>query len=188
MSILINLYFEFLKIGAFTIGGGLASLGLIEQSIVMKLKWISSADFLNLLTISEMTPGPIAINAATFIGVQIYGVLGGVVATLGAITPSFVISLIMSFIIKKHGNTNLLKNIFTYLKMAIIGVIGAVAVNIGLQVLGITLNSLHLSNINFGAMLIVIILVVIKRIKPKISPISLILFGGLINLVLVVMG
>ena len=84
------------KIGLFTFGGGYAMIAIIEREIIERKKWIEHEDFLDLIAIAESTPGPLAINSATFVGFKISGVLGSVFATLGVIIPSFTIIFIIS--------------------------------------------------------------------------------------------
>ena len=95
--IYLTLYLEFFKIGLFSVGGGLATLPFLQE-LVYKYGWITSEELLNMIAISESTPGPIGINTATFVGNTTAGVLGGVVATLGIITPSIIISNNSSFL------------------------------------------------------------------------------------------
>lgn len=89
------LFYEFFKIGIFSFGGGLVMLPLM-QDIIFKYSWLSNQEFLDIIAISQVTPGPIAINAATFIGYKVGGILGGVVATLASALPSFIIILIVA--------------------------------------------------------------------------------------------
>ena len=95
-KMLVNLFFTMLKIGAFTFGGGYAMIALLENEFVEKKKWLDKDEFLNIAAIAESTPGPIAINSATYIGYKNAGVLGSVSATLGVCIPSFVIIYIIS--------------------------------------------------------------------------------------------
>ena len=88
---LLSVFFSFLKIGAFTFGGGYAMIALLENEFVQKKKWIDKDEFLDMAAIAESTPGPIAINSATYIGYRIAGVLGSTVATIAVVIPSFVI-------------------------------------------------------------------------------------------------
>ena len=94
--ILLELFLTFLKIGAFTFGGGYAMLPLIQREIVEKRKWITNDDILEVVAIAESTPGPIAVNSATFVGYRTGGFSGALLATLGVVLPSFVIILIVA--------------------------------------------------------------------------------------------
>jgi len=92
----LNLFFTMLKIGLFTFGGGLAMLSLLENEFVSKKKWLESEEFMDMVAIAESTPGPIAINSATYIGYKAGKVLGAVVSTIGVCIPSFVIIYVIS--------------------------------------------------------------------------------------------
>ncbi len=95
-----QVFFTFFRIGAFTFGGGYAMIPLIQKETVEKHKWVTDDDILELIAIAESPPGPIAINSATFVGYRAAGVLGSVVATLGVVLPSFVIILLLSFLLQ----------------------------------------------------------------------------------------
>ncbi len=94
-----QVFLSFLKIGGFTFGGGYAMIPLIQKEAVEKRKWVTDEDILDIITIAESTPGPIAINSATFVGYKAAGVLGSAFATLGVVLPSFVIILLISFVL-----------------------------------------------------------------------------------------
>ena len=95
-----QVFFTFFRIGAFTFGGGYAMIPLIQKETVEKHQWVTDDDILEIIAIAESTPGPIAINSATFVGYQAAGVLGSVAATLGVVLPSFVIILLLSFLLQ----------------------------------------------------------------------------------------
>ena len=101
MNIYLKLFVSFLKIGAFSFGGGVAMLPLIMRETVFKNKWIEEGELLDIVAIAESTPGPIAINAATFIGHRTAGLRGAVCATLGVVLPSFVIIYAISFVLRQ---------------------------------------------------------------------------------------
>jgi len=95
-KLIISLLFSMMKIGLFTVGGGFAMLSLLENEFVEKKKWLEKEEFLDLIVIAESTPGPIAVNAATYIGYKLSGVTASVAATLGVCLPSFVILFVIS--------------------------------------------------------------------------------------------
>lgn len=101
MEILIKLFWAFLKIGTFSFGGGYAMLPFIQKEVVESNGWISMSEFTDIIGISQMTPGPVAINSATFVGYKIDGVLGSIFATLGVVTTSFILVTIISKILNK---------------------------------------------------------------------------------------
>ena len=97
MSIYIELFLSFLQVGMFSIGGGYAAMPLIQSQAVDTYGWLTLREFTDLITIAEMTPGPIAVNSATFVGIRMAGLSGALSATLGCILPSLVIGSIMSW-------------------------------------------------------------------------------------------
>ena len=97
----LTLFATFFKIGAFTFGGGYAMIPLIQREIVETHKWLDEDDILSVIAISESTPGPIAINMATFVGYKTAGVLGSVMATLGVVLPSFIVILLVSGLLRE---------------------------------------------------------------------------------------
>ena len=93
--IYLQLFLSFLQVGLFSVGGGYAAIPLIQSQVVTTHSWLTTAEFIDLTTIAEMTPGPIAINAATFVGIRVAGLPGAIIATLGSITPAlFLVSLL----------------------------------------------------------------------------------------------
>ena len=131
--IFLTLFLTFLKIGAFTFGGGYAMIPLIQEQVLAK-GWVSEEELLNFIAVSESTPGPFAINIATYIGTKTGGVLGAVCATLGVVVPSFVIILIVAKFFEKFKNSAIVKGCMTGLKPAVIGLIGSAAVSTALTV------------------------------------------------------
>lgn len=98
---LFNLFITLFKIGLFTFGGGYAMIAVLQRELVERKKWIEQEEFLDLIAIAESTPGPIAINSATYIGYKVAGVLGSVFATLGMVLPSFIIIYLISLVFDK---------------------------------------------------------------------------------------
>lgn len=124
----IKLFISFLKIGAFSFGGGYAMLPLIQEEIITKNGWLSLKEFIDVLAISQMTPGPIAINSATFLGYKIGGILGAVVSTLAVVTPSLVIILLIAHFLKKFKESKYINCFFKGLRPVIIGLIASAAI------------------------------------------------------------
>lgn len=119
MRILFDLFITFVKIGLFTFGGGYAMLSVIEDNCVEKKKWITHDDMMNVTVIAESTPGPIAINCATFIGYRQAGILGSIAATVGIVFPSFVVILIISGFLDNFLEIEIVKNAFRGIKCAV---------------------------------------------------------------------
>lgn len=109
MELLIKLYLAFLKIGTFSFGGGYAMLPFIQKEIVEKNNWISMSEFTDIIGISQMTPGPVAINSATFVGYKINGVIGSVIATLGVVTTSFILVTVINKLLDKFKESKVIK-------------------------------------------------------------------------------
>ena len=104
MTTYIELFFAFLKIGAFSFGGGYAAMPLIQAQVIDRYGWLSTKDFTDLVTISQMTPGPIAVNAASFVGNLVGGIPGAVFATLGVILPSCIFVTVLAYLYNKYRN------------------------------------------------------------------------------------
>lgn len=97
MILLLELYLTFFKIGALAFGGGYATIPLIERYVVNENSWLAMEEFLDLISISQMTPGPIAVNSATFVGQKVGGLVGSIVATLGVVTPQFILMMFLGY-------------------------------------------------------------------------------------------
>ncbi len=123
MKILLELFFSFFKIGMFSFGGGYAMLPLIEREIVHNKHWINYKSFIDIIGISQMTPGPIAINSATFVGYNVAGFKGSLMATLGVITFSFILVTVATHFIIKFKESNALKSALMGMRPALIGLI-----------------------------------------------------------------
>ena len=119
MRTIFDLLFTFMKIGFFTFGGGYAMLSVIEDNCVEKKKWITHDDMMNVTVIAESTPGPIAINCATFIGYRQAGILGSIAATVGIVLPSFAVILIISGFLDNFLEIEIVKNAFRGIKCAV---------------------------------------------------------------------
>ena len=118
-----QLFITFLKIGAFTFGGGYAMIPLIQREVVDNKGWITDSDILEIIAIAESTPGPIAINTATFVGFRICGFFGALLATLGVVLPSFVIIFCISFVLREFQSAKLVQNAFYGIRIAVLALI-----------------------------------------------------------------
>ena len=124
MMLLLRLYYEFFKTGLFAVGGGLATLPFLYD-ISDRLGWFTHQDLSNLIAISESTPGPIGINAATYVGYLTAGPLGAVIATLGLITPSIIIIIVIAQMLERFRSNPLVDKVFYGLRPASTGLIAA---------------------------------------------------------------
>ena len=134
MTMLIQLFLSFLQVGMFSVGGGYAAIPLIRDQVVVGHEWLTMSEFTDLVTIAEMTPGPIAINAATFVGIRIAGPLGSIIAVLGCITPSLVIVSILAWVYYKYKNVSALQNVLASLRPAVVALIAGAGLSILKQV------------------------------------------------------
>ena len=173
---LLNLFWTFFKIGLFTFGGGYAMVAVIEREIVEKRKYIGQEEFLDLIAIAESTPGPIAVNSATYIGYKLGGVLGSFFATLGVVLPSFLIVFIISFFYEKF----LALEYVSYAFKGIQACVAFLIISAGIKMLkGLKKNLFNV--IMFISTLV--LMLVIKIFDLPISSIYLILVGGLIGVI-----
>ena len=130
MNILLDLFTTFFKIGAFSFGGGYAMLPLIEEEVIHSHNWITSTEFIDIIAISEMTPGPIAINSATFLGYRVGGILGSAVATLGVVLPSFIVMSIIFHFIARFKNSKYVGWAFNGIRPVVLGLIASAAFSV----------------------------------------------------------
>jgi chromate transporter len=119
MNLLLELFLTFAKIGLFTFGGGYAMISMIENACVENKNWISHDDMMNITVIAESTPGPIAINCATFVGYKQKGLIGAVAATLGIVMPSFVIIYLIALLLDNFLEITIIANAFKGIKLAV---------------------------------------------------------------------
>ena len=186
--IYLYLFLEFFKVGLFTFGGGYAMIPLIKE-VVTKYNWMDEAHFLDMIGLSEMTPGPIAINMATFIGNEQGGFLGSLLATLGVILPAFLIMLLISILLKKFMKNKYVQSALGGIKFVAIALICASAITILCDVLfPISLSngvfSVAPSLISIKIFVLVIAAYFLYKIvfKRKASPIMVIILSIVIGL------
>ncbi len=127
---LLELFLTFLKIGAFTFGGGYAMLPLITAEVEAH-GWMDEQALVNFIAVSESTPGPFAVNIATYVGMEVRGIPGATCATLGVILPSFAVILIIAKCYQKFQNSRIVKGCMSGLKPAVVGLIGASVLSVG---------------------------------------------------------
>ena len=120
---LLELFMTFLKIGAFTFGGGYAMIPLIQKEVVDQKHWIQDSDVLDIIAIAESTPGPIAINSATFVGYRVGGLKGAVCATLGVILPSFLIIFLIAQVLQAFSHLKVVQYAFFGVRAGVLALI-----------------------------------------------------------------
>ena len=128
--IYLKLFFSFIQVGLFSIGGGYAAMPLIRSQIVEQRGWLTMAEFMNLITIAEMTPGPITVNAATFTGIRIAGIGGAIAATLGCIFPSLILVSMLAFLYYRCQKFSIIQNMLASLRPAVIALISSAGLSI----------------------------------------------------------
>ena len=184
--IYLQLFLSFLQIGALSFGGGYASMPLIEAQIVTSHGWLTMTEFSDLVTIAEMTPGPIAVNAATFVGTKIGGVVGALVATAGCILPACILVTLIAKLYLKYRNLSVLQSVLGSLRPAVVAMIASAGITIlmnafwgGRRVI--------LSGTNWVMVAIFAGSFLLLR-KTKLSPIAVMVLAGLVNLAVTVAG
>lgn len=182
--IYLQLLVSFFQIGLFSFGGGYAALPLIQQQIIEVRGWMTPQQFVDVLTISEMTPGPIAINAATFVGNQVAGVSGGIVATVGVTLPSLIIVLTLAHFYFKYQNIRMVQGVIQGLRPAVVALIASAGMTIFLTALfGQGSFPIDISNINWISVVLFSIGVFLLR-KSRFGPIQVILLSGLAGVII----
>ena len=182
MSIYLELFLTFLSIGAFTFGGGYAMLPLIQKA-VLDNNWLTEEAIVNFIAVSESTPGPFAINIATYVGMETAGFLGAVCATLGVVVPSFVIILIVARVYKQFQESKIVKGCMSGLRPTVIGLIGGAVLTIGKTVF--FPNGFALSGIDpysFIVSLVICLVGVFLIFKKKVHPILLIVVSAVLGI------
>lgn len=197
MMTYLTLYWEFFKTGLFAIGGGMATLPFLK-AIGESTGWYTYTDLMNMLAISESTPGPIGINMATYVGFTAGGPLGAVVATIGEITPSIVVILIVAAILKSFRDNRYVERVFYGLRPASTGLIGAACAAVAFEVLtainvqsvdGALLNRFYLESGSLlrwpQLMLAGLLLVLTNIVKPtkNLHPIVFIVLSAVVGVV-----
>ena len=179
---LIKLFISFLKIGLFSFGGGYAALPLIQQEVVTQNGWLGVSEFNDLITISQMTPGPIALNSATFVGQRVAGFPGSLAATIGCILPSAIIVGALSYFYKKYKDLDLMTEVLKFLRPAIVVMILIAGIDI-LKTALFDVNPVAMANLDFKMLGIFIIVFIIMQ-KKNYDPIKLMLASGALYLIL----
>jgi chromate transporter len=181
--IYLELFLSFLQIGAFSFGGGFAAMPLIKNQVVDIHSWLTLEQFTDLVTIAEMTPGPIAINSATFIGTQIAGLLGAFVATAGCILPSCFFVTTLAYVYLKYRRLSMLQGILASLRPAVVAMIANAGLTIIISAFFISGTiDFASNNVSLRAIIYFLIAVLLLRIR-KMNPIIVMLLTGAFEVV-----
>jgi len=178
--IYLQLFFSFLQIGMFSFGGGYAAMPLIQEQVVTIHQWLSMAEFTDLITISQMTPGPIAINAATFVGTKIAGTCGALAATLGCILPSCIIVTCIARLYLKYRNLAILQGILNSLRPAVVALIASAGISILITAFWGNQATIRFAETNWILAAIFVICVVLLQ-KFKLNPIWVMILAGVLK-------
>lgn len=183
--IYLELFFEFFKIGLFSFGGGLATIPFLNALADARPSWLTREAIIDMLAVSESTPGPIGVNIATYVGFDLCGVLGGLVATLGLITPSVICILLIVRILDRFRDSTAVQNAFVGIRPAAVGLIGCAAVEV-LRECFINLSAWGTGSVAqlfdwWGLLLFGVLLFLSNKIKAH--PVLFIAIGGLIGII-----
>ena len=181
MMIYIDLFWSFFQIGLFSIGGGYAAMPLIQHQVVDLHSWLTITQFTDIITISEMTPGPIAINTATFVGIQIAGIQGAIVATIGCVLPSCIIVLTLAYLYYRFRGFDLVKGILASIRPAVIAMIASAGISLLIMALyGERFLPNNIFSFDIIALIIFLMAIAVLRIwKP--NPILVMIGSGLLG-------
>ena len=177
MKILFELFYIFARIGLFTFGGGYAMISIIEDICVERKKWISQEEMMNMTVIAESTPGPIAINCATYVGYKLAGLLGATVATFGMVLPSFVVIFIVSKFLDNFLEIKVIANAFLGIKIAV----GILIFDAAITMIKKMKKKLFSSIIMISAFLV---MTVVNIFSWNFSSINLMLIAGVLSLII----
>lgn len=182
-----DLFFCFLKIGTFSFGGGYAALPLIQGQVVGHYQWLSMQEFTDLVTISQMTPGSIAVNAATFVGIRLADFPGALIATAGCVLPACIIVTLVARMYLKYRDMTLLHGIFDVLRPAVIALIAASGVDILMSAFWSHQAVAGLANISWS-MVGLFVLCLFILLKFRVNAIAVMLMAGVIKVGLSLLG
>ncbi len=177
MSLLLQLFVSFFQIGLFSIGGGYAAMPLIREQVVELHGWLTAVEFSDLVTIAEMTPGPIAINSATFVGMRVAGIPGVLIATLGNVLPSIIIMLILARLYERYSEQSLLKRVLEGVRPVVVAAIFTA----GLGLLQLAVGSFGSPDL-FASILFVLSFIALNSQRIKVGPIALLAVGALVGI------
>ncbi len=180
--ILWELFYTFFTIGLFTVGGGYAMLPLIQERVLQN-GWLEASQIIDFIAVSESTPGPFAINIATYVGLETGGFLGAVCATLGVVLPSFIIILLVARVYEKFKTSRIVAGCMTGLRPVVIGLIGSAVLSMALEIFfasGISLGTV--TDYWFIVSLVIFALMAVLVFAKKTHPIVIILLSAALGI------
>ena len=185
--IYLQLFWSFFQIGLFSFGGGYAAMPLIQEQVVTSHGWMSMAEFTDLITISQMTPGPIAINSATFVGMKIAGMPGAAVATAGCILPSCVIVTLLARLYLKYRSMSMMQGILISLRPAVVAMVASAGISILITAFWGSEAAVRLAGTKWSMVGIFAACVVLLK-KFDWNPIAVMVLAGVIRVILALPG
>ena len=180
MNLYLQLFISFLQIGALSFGGGYAAMPLIQQQVVTLHGWLSLSEFTDLITISQMTPGPIAIISATFVGTRVGGFWGALCATTGCVLPSCLLVSLLAWAYLKYGHLSIIQDVLSSLRPAVIAMIASAGFSILISILwpqGLSSLAALAQNVNLRGFLIFLGALVLL-IRLRMNPILVMVLSG----------
>lgn len=185
--IYLELFWSFVQVGLFCVGGGYASMPLIQAQVIDVHGWLSMSEFIDIFTISQMTPGPIGINAATFVGMKVAGFLGAIVATFGFVTPSFILGIILAKLFFKYGNIGVIKGILNGLRPAVVALICSAGMSfIFLALFNTEKMPINVADIDYLGLFVLIVAFI--AVRKKVGIIKILAGSGVLGLILGLIG
>ena len=182
-----ELFWSFVKVGAFCVGGGYASMPLIQAQVIEEHGWLTMQQFIDIFTISQMTPGPIGINAATFVGTKVAGVPGAICATVGFVFPSVIIVLLLAHLFFKYGDIGTVRGVLNGLRPAVVALICSAGLSFVFLALWNT-ETLPKDFTKVDLIGVIVLPVSVWCIRHKMSVIKLLCMSGVLGLLLGVIG
>ena len=178
--IYIQLFFSFLQVGLFSFGGGYAAMPLIQGQVVTMHQWLSMSEFTDLITISQMTPGPIAVNSATFVGIKVAGLPGAIAATAGCILPSCILVTVIAKLYLKYRNMELLRGVLGSLRPAVVAMIASAGITILITAFWGNRDLIALAGTKWSLVVIFVVCMILLR-KVKMNPIWVMVLAGVMK-------
>ena len=190
MKILFDLFFSFCRVGGLTFGGGYAMLSMIQGEVVTAHHWISAGEFTDIVAVSQMTPGPIGINSATYVGYTaivnagyspIWGILGSITATFAVVLPSFILMIAISRFFLKYQKYPMVEAVFKGLRPAVVGLLAAASL---VLMTPENFGSYQTDSYQFVISIVIFLAAFIGTRKFKVNPILMIVLCGLAGFLL----
>ena len=177
---LLDLFLCFFQVGLFSIGGGYAAMPMIQSKAVEYYHWLNMSEFTDLMTIAEMTPGPITVNSATFVGIRMAGIPGALVATIGCIFPSLIIVSLISWLYERYRSMDAMQAVLSCLRPAVVALIASAALTI-LRVVVFANGVIAFSSVQLLYCVLFVAALVVLRIRHS-NPILVMVCCGAVSL------